>query len=420
MASRLLLYWTIPAELNAPAGAQLLGREPGVDGERHARDIPAGVADQVEDGIRHVDRLDHVDRHQIADHRRHLGVLRDERADDVIDDHRCIHPGRMDAVDSDAVRRQPRGERAHQADDSVLRGGVPGYAGRAVAAPAREALGRAGQHDSPALPPLEHAGSGHRDGVPHADQVRVDDVAEGSVRVGLGTASRCDPGVGQNDVDRAELGDARCEGPLERSAVPDVGADGVDAPVECLDLAGRLGEVLRPGHRVVDRIDLAGDVDGDDVRAFLGEPDRMAAALAAGSAGDEGDLAVELSHACCSSRRDDTAQAPLKCSSTKPGLASSTARRYRSAMCSGSNGVPGSTGPLTVRVKTRMPSSASWVPSRFATPRSPSLPRDKVARLGCGWSARPPPVNSNVPPPEARMAGTATWAATTPPTTSTR
>ena len=44
------------------------------------------------------------------------------------------------------------------------------------------------------------------------------------------------------------------------------------------------------GHRQR-ALDIVADVDGDDVGALFGQPHRVAAALAAGGAGDEGDLA---------------------------------------------------------------------------------------------------------------------------------
>jgi hypothetical protein len=62
--------------------------------------------------------------------------------------------------------------------------------------------------------------------------------------------------------------------------------------VEGLDLLDRLGQVLRRGHRVRYRVHLAGQVDGDDVGALLGQPDGVAAALAAGRAGDECDFSL--------------------------------------------------------------------------------------------------------------------------------
>jgi len=38
-------------------------------------------------------------------------------------------------------------------------------------------------------------------------------------------------------------------------------------------------------------------IDGDDVRALLREPQGVAASLAAGGTGDEGDLALDAPHA---------------------------------------------------------------------------------------------------------------------------
>jgi hypothetical protein len=78
------------------------------------------------------------------------------------------------------------------------------------------------------------------------------------------------------------------------SSVPHVGLPGDDPPVQRLDLLGRLGQVLRRGHRIAHAADLGADVDRDDVRALLRQPDGVRPALAAGRAGDEGDLAFEL------------------------------------------------------------------------------------------------------------------------------
>jgi hypothetical protein len=47
-------------------------------------------------------------------------------------------------------------------------------------------------------------------------------------------------------------------------------------------------------------VDLAADVEGDDVRTLLRQPDRVRAALPPGTTADEGDLAFENSHVQCS------------------------------------------------------------------------------------------------------------------------
>ena len=93
-----------------------------------------------------------------------------------------------------------------------------------------------------------------------------------------------------------EFGDAVVEGLLEGAVVADVGLGGDDPAVQGLDFLDRLGQVVRRGHRVWHRIDLGGQIDRDDVRALLSQPDRVRAALAASRAGDEGDLALYSSH----------------------------------------------------------------------------------------------------------------------------
>ena len=55
-------------------------------------------------------------------------------------------------------------------------------------------------------------------------------------------------------------------------------------------------ELLRRGHGVADRGEVLAPIDGDDVGAFLGEPNRMTPALPASSTGDECNLALYSSH----------------------------------------------------------------------------------------------------------------------------
>jgi len=69
-------------------------------------------------------------------------------------------------------------------------------------------------------------------------------------------------------------------------------------PVELLHQPCGFPQVVRGRQRVLDGVDVMTDVDGDDVRAFLREPHRVAAALAAAGPGDEGDLALDASHLC--------------------------------------------------------------------------------------------------------------------------
>ena len=86
------------------------------------------------------------------------------------------------------------------------------------------------------------------------------------------------------------------EGLLERFEVPHVHLAGDDPPPGVLDLLDRLLQVLGRGHGVANDLHLLTDVDGNDVRPFLGQAYGVAAALAPGRPGDEGDLAIELSH----------------------------------------------------------------------------------------------------------------------------
>jgi hypothetical protein len=80
----------------------------------------------------------------------------------------------------------------------------------------------------------------------------------------------------------------RPESPRPR---PDVGLPGDDLPAERRHGLDRVREILLRAHAVADRLVVLEDVDGDNVRAPFGQPDRVTAALAAGGAGDEGDLA---------------------------------------------------------------------------------------------------------------------------------
>jgi hypothetical protein len=86
------------------------------------------------------------------------------------------------------------------------------------------------------------------------------------------------------------LGDTVVQGGLERAVIADVGLGRDDPPVERLDLLDRLGQVGGRGHRIGHRADPCAQVDRDDVGALLRESDGVAAALAAGRAGDECDF----------------------------------------------------------------------------------------------------------------------------------
>ena len=61
------------------------------------------------------------------------------------------------------------------------------------------------------------------------------------------------------------------------SGVPDVGLPGDDLPAERRHGRDRVREILLRAHAVADRLVVLEDVDGDDVRALFGQPDRVTA-----------------------------------------------------------------------------------------------------------------------------------------------
>ena len=66
-------------------------------------------------------------------------------------------------------------------------------------------------------------------------------------------------------------------------------------PVFSTSLRGLL-EVLRSRHRVADGVDVAADVDRDDVGALFGEPDRVATALPTAAPVTNATLPCNASH----------------------------------------------------------------------------------------------------------------------------
>ncbi len=115
------------------------------------------------------------------------------------------------------------------------------------------------------------------DGVDGADQVGVDAVGPGLHRWLAFHGG--DTGLGHDDVDLAELGQAGVERLLELAGLADIGLRGDDAAARLLDEARGLFEILRCGQRIADGVEVLAQVDGDDVGALFGEPDRVAATL---------------------------------------------------------------------------------------------------------------------------------------------
>jgi hypothetical protein len=133
------------------------------------------------------------------------------------------------------------------------------------------------------------------DGVDDADPVRVEHVGPGLQ--GIFALLADDAGVGDHDVKLAELGDAAVDRLHQLRPLAHVGLHRDHPAVQRLDQAGGLLQVVRAGQVVGQTVDVVADVDGDDVRALLGQPDRVAPPLAAAGPGDEGHFALDASHA---------------------------------------------------------------------------------------------------------------------------
>jgi hypothetical protein len=136
--------------------------------------------------------------------------------------------------------------------------------------------------------------NGNRDGVHHADEIDIRGVDElHGVRFAHGHWQ--DAGVRDNDVDPAEVGQPRLDRVAQFMALTHVGDPGNDTAPEFLHRSFRLREIIRRGKRIGVRVDLAADVDCDDVGTFPGHRERMGAALTACCTSDESNLAVEPS-----------------------------------------------------------------------------------------------------------------------------
>ena len=156
---------------------------------------------------------------------------------------------------------------------------------------------------APPAPPALRCGTAARTGSEDTGEVDVDHVVPHLVGQLLDRREAGDAGVGQDDVQPAELRDALVDGRRERGGVPDVGLARDDAPAQ----VSRRGGPSRRGppasrERVPHGADLLEHVDGDDVGALLRQPDGATAAETARRAGDENaDLALSLPRMSCPS-----------------------------------------------------------------------------------------------------------------------
>ncbi len=128
---------------------------------------------------------------------------------------------------------------------------------------------------APPSPCSEHRGQCSLDREVDALEVDVDRVDERGDVEPLRSRGRENPGIGQHEVDPAELGNTVGDDLLQPAEVAHIRLLGDDAPAGFLDEVDGLVEVLAGRHRVRDAVDLSAQIDGDHVGALLGEPDRV-------------------------------------------------------------------------------------------------------------------------------------------------
>ena len=154
----------------------------------------------------------------------------------------------------------------------------------------------ADQDDRPAVRVALEVRDGGLGGEEDTAQVDSDDLVPCPLADVLGRGERHDTGIRDDDVEAPELGHPRVHGGPHARPVADVDMRRDDPSIELLDQGDRLLQVRLGPERIGNRGQIRTDVDGDDVGALLRQGDRVTAPLAAGRAGDEGDLAVVLSH----------------------------------------------------------------------------------------------------------------------------
>ena len=168
------------------------------------------------------------------------------------------------------------GEGAHQADHAVLGGDVVTGVGVGL-----QTADRAGHDDRSAVSTGDQMWHSGFDGLPDAGRLtpimssQSDSLVLSSVSPPLPM-----PALATTMSESPELLDAAVKCRLGRVVIADVDLGGDDPAAEVLDQVHGLGEVVGIGRRdLAVRGDGAADVDRDDVGAFLGQPDRVAAPL---------------------------------------------------------------------------------------------------------------------------------------------
>ena len=210
----------------------------------------------------------------------------------VVLDHRRGDRVRVDGVDPNAVLPQLQCESVGQRGESVLGGRVVPVAGRGL-----HSAGGTDDDDRAAVARLDHRRDDRPKGAPGAGEVGVDD----GVPLFVGELPESAPtqhsGVGNQNVEPAELLDAVDNQRSHRGVVADV-----DLPRQRLAALGLneshgLGQIFRCrcdiGNRVGDR---RADIADDDIGTLTGQSHRVGAALTARGSGDECDSSIQIGH----------------------------------------------------------------------------------------------------------------------------
>src|ERR1700733_7326818 len=221
----------------------LFGGEPCVDRECYRSDVAGFIGDQPGDRVADVGGLDELDVQEVA----HVGAAGRGSAGEqlgyrVVDHHRRVRPGRVHRVDADVVRGQPVRPGTPQAHDGVLAGAIAVRSAAAVAAAANQAESGSGQDDRAAPALLDHDRGSGLDGIPDAEQVHLDLVAERLLLAGPG-GHHPDPRIGHHDIHRAEAPYPAGHSGPQSGSVADVGLGRYDPSAESLDFSHGPGEV---------------------------------------------------------------------------------------------------------------------------------------------------------------------------------
>src|SRR5215471_20942453 len=155
-----------------------------------------------------------------------------------------------------------------------------------------------------------------REGVPDTSQVHINYVSPQFRRGVVPPTNGGHAGVGADDVDATERLSRLGQHRLNVSALAHVCNSGEGAASSGLNAGKGFIEISAGGKRVAHRINVAAEVDQDDVGALFGQAQRVVTALTTGASGDEGDLPFYTSHSRCLLRPHGSASVVVRLAPT--------------------------------------------------------------------------------------------------------